>query len=328
MYGFIYETTNNVNGMKYIGQKIYDDNGLWKNYLGSGIYLKRAINKYGRDNFSKKIIEECDSKDELDSREIYWINYFDAVSSPDYYNIASGGDGGNTIAGFDEDRLNQLKLLHSERLKECYKKGTRSRNTKLSVDDILIIIQRLKNNEFDSDIAKDFNVSPRTINDVRHHRTWKEFTDGIVFDDISHRSRGRTSRKITQYSIDGKKLNTFESSGMASHFTGIDSNLILDVCSGNKKTSHGFVWRYEGDAFEKFDSKNNSEIEIDQYSKDGKYIRSYKSIMEASRHVGIHASNIGAVLNGMAKSAGGYFWCKSTEKFEIPTYKIKQTNMK
>ena len=40
MYGFIYETTNNVNGMKYIGQKAYDKRGNWKTYLGSGVYLK------------------------------------------------------------------------------------------------------------------------------------------------------------------------------------------------------------------------------------------------------------------------------------------------
>ena len=46
MYGFIYGTTNNINGMKYIGQKIYDKHGNWKIYLGSGIYLKRAILKY------------------------------------------------------------------------------------------------------------------------------------------------------------------------------------------------------------------------------------------------------------------------------------------
>lgn len=73
MYGFIYETTNNINGMKYIGQKIYDKHGNWKIYLGSGIYLKRAILKYGKENFSRKILEECDSKEDLDNREIYWI---------------------------------------------------------------------------------------------------------------------------------------------------------------------------------------------------------------------------------------------------------------
>lgn len=62
MYGFIYITTNHINGKKYIGQKNYDKNGRWKEYLGSGIILKQAIQKYGVDNFSKEIIEECETK--------------------------------------------------------------------------------------------------------------------------------------------------------------------------------------------------------------------------------------------------------------------------
>ena len=73
MYGFIYITTNLINGKRYIGQKKYDKEGTWKNYLGSGTYLKRAIEKYGKDNFSKEIVEECESKEKLDEREIYLI---------------------------------------------------------------------------------------------------------------------------------------------------------------------------------------------------------------------------------------------------------------
>ena len=73
MYGFIYITTNHVNGKKYIGQKKYDDKGKWKDYLGSGKHLKNAINKYGRENFSKEIIEECETKELLNEREKYWI---------------------------------------------------------------------------------------------------------------------------------------------------------------------------------------------------------------------------------------------------------------
>lgn len=108
MYGFIYITINHINGKKYIGQKKYDKSGKWKDYLGSGIYLKREINKYGKENFSKEIIEECISKEQLDEREIYWISYYNAVESDEFYNIAYGGDGGNTISGYNKNQKQEL----------------------------------------------------------------------------------------------------------------------------------------------------------------------------------------------------------------------------
>lgn len=50
---YIYMTTNKITGMKYIG-KHYGE--LDDKYLGSGTILKRAISKYGKDNFEKTIL--------------------------------------------------------------------------------------------------------------------------------------------------------------------------------------------------------------------------------------------------------------------------------
>jgi hypothetical protein len=48
--GYIYITTNKLNGKRYIGQHQSKD---WDyKYFGSGIYLKRAIKKYGLENFT------------------------------------------------------------------------------------------------------------------------------------------------------------------------------------------------------------------------------------------------------------------------------------
>jgi group I intron endonuclease len=85
----IYKTTNLINGKFYIG---FDTKNNSK-YLGSGLHLKRAIKKYGRENFAKVILEICSSLEELSKREIYWIEKTKAVKLG--YNISKGGKGGN-----------------------------------------------------------------------------------------------------------------------------------------------------------------------------------------------------------------------------------------
>lgn len=87
----IYETTNLVDGKKYIGK--HATNKIDDDYLGSGIYLKRAIRKYGKDNFSKKILFECNSEEEMNQKEIQIIND-GIVNDSMYYNLAYGGQGG------------------------------------------------------------------------------------------------------------------------------------------------------------------------------------------------------------------------------------------
>jgi group I intron endonuclease len=78
----IYKTTNLVNGKQYIGK----DTKNKPSYLGSGTFLKRAIQKYGKENFKKEIIEVCESKEKLVEREEYWLNYYDAANNPMFYN--------------------------------------------------------------------------------------------------------------------------------------------------------------------------------------------------------------------------------------------------
>lgn len=118
MYGYVYLTTNKVNGKKYIGQhksSTYD-----KNYIGSGIVFKKAVDLYQKHNFSIEVLCECDSKDELDNMEIYYISKFDAVNSKDFYNVSSGGyhKGNRGLVAMynidtDEIILSPKGLIHS-----------------------------------------------------------------------------------------------------------------------------------------------------------------------------------------------------------------------
>lgn len=93
MYGYIYLTTNLINGKKYIGQK-KSDKFLGTKYLGSGSILIKAINKYGHSNFKVDLLCECISKEDLDNKEIYYIAKYNAQKDDNFYNICKGGESG------------------------------------------------------------------------------------------------------------------------------------------------------------------------------------------------------------------------------------------
>jgi hypothetical protein len=91
-YGFIYITTNSVNGKGYIGQKKFDNGSRWKTYLGSGYHLQNAIKKYGKRNFQRNIVDIGFTEQELNDKEIEWIKLLNAVESEDFYNMIDGGN--------------------------------------------------------------------------------------------------------------------------------------------------------------------------------------------------------------------------------------------
>ena len=92
MYGYIYKTTNLVNGKIYIGQhhsSVFEP----EKYIGSGCLINKAIKKYGFEKFKCELIEECNSKEDLNKAEIKWINYYKTLNV-DSYNLGDGGEGG------------------------------------------------------------------------------------------------------------------------------------------------------------------------------------------------------------------------------------------
>jgi group I intron endonuclease len=106
----IYKTTNLINGKIYIGKDKHNND----KYLGSGKILKQAIIKYGRENFVKEEIEKCEDEKVWLEREIYWIKYFNSIEEG--YNIALGGNGGDTIS--NNPNKDEIRKRHSEKMKD------------------------------------------------------------------------------------------------------------------------------------------------------------------------------------------------------------------
>ena len=96
MYGYIYETTCIPTGKKYIGIHKWSLSTIDPNYLGSGVYLRKAITKYGKENFTCRIIEWCETREQLLAREEYYISKYKAPINEQYYNINDGGQGGHS----------------------------------------------------------------------------------------------------------------------------------------------------------------------------------------------------------------------------------------
>lgn len=96
MKGIIYKVTNIINGKIYIGQTIQSLKARWHRHCTikglskaeMNTCIKRAIIKYGKENFTIEIIEECDSK-LLNKRERFYISYFDSYCND--YNSTKGG---------------------------------------------------------------------------------------------------------------------------------------------------------------------------------------------------------------------------------------------
>lgn len=94
----VYKITNLINSKVYIGitswinKRIGDHIRYSKNVNSKcRMYLHRAISKYGFNNFTFEIIEIVNSREELNQKEIYWINFYKSTNSVFGYNLTKGG---------------------------------------------------------------------------------------------------------------------------------------------------------------------------------------------------------------------------------------------
>jgi hypothetical protein len=124
MYYTIYKITNMINDKIYIG--MHKTNNLDDGYYGSGNLIKKAIKKYGIENFTKEYIAIVDSEAEMVKLEESIVNS-EFVSSSDTYNLRTGGCG---VAG----TFSKVNSNSDSQRKKAYKSNEKQKELRLDED--------------------------------------------------------------------------------------------------------------------------------------------------------------------------------------------------
>lgn len=141
-------------GKKYIGQsrdifkRKTSHKSDWNTGHGGCLYLHRAFDKYGFDQFGFEVLEEC-SIEELNSREQFWIQNLKTNDKNFGYNLTCGGDSLPNTTGENNPRAS---LTNEE----------------------IISIRKRFGKEKREDVYLDFSFIPSsTFNKIWNNQTWK-----------------------------------------------------------------------------------------------------------------------------------------------------------
>lgn len=206
---------------------------------------------------------------------------------------------------------------------------------------------RWKNAENDSyagsgDFCKEYYEEYGKIKDVTYKKTIIEINDDfeknrqreeVVIGDLwktdplcmnrcpgGYSSAQAIMKKVIQYDLNGNVVCRYDSISAAEESTGICASSISKCCLGNprRKVIGGFVWRYDGDAFDKHPVPKRAHLhltscqKINQYDIDGKFIKTWNCLNDVLENFEKTSKN-GLVMNCLkhknkCKTAYGYRW--------------------
>lgn len=285
----IYCILNKESGKRYIGQSV-DIYTRWKkhqydlnNNKHCNKYLQYAWNVDQEKSFNFYIVEEC-NPNELNEKEIYWMDYYNVLNKSYGYNLAEGGGNYNYKT---KELINPIDVYD---LTGNYIKTFNSFNK----------------------AEDELNINRHYISDVCHGR--QQTTYGYVFRFSKHPFDEYPITSLTsvnQYNRNWEFIASYDSVKEASEKINIFQNHIRDVINGKRKTAGNYYWLRQCD--KPPENKESTKCEalwkpVNQYDKDWNLIASYASISQASRKLNILVTNICAVLCGKNKTAGGFNW--------------------
>ena len=120
------------------------------------------------------------------------------------------------------------------------------------------------------------------------------------------------SRKVGKYTMENEYICSYDSISDASKDTGCSISKISAVCRGERKSSGGFIWKFESEARVQvqrpYKSQKGGYNKIIQYTLRMDYIAEYESIKEAAKKTGINETCIRRNVNGFRDSVYNYIF--------------------
>ena len=316
VYGYVYKITNNINGKIYVGATTHSIMQRWREHINTAYgnskdnksLFKKAIRKYGKENFTVEMIKRCYGKNELNNSEIEWIEKMNSFAFKDNSNGYNSTIGGMGIIGY-------------------------SNNTPVCKIDI---VKGKVIEIFNSIREAEVNIGVRicTIDKKNHtsggyYYMYKKDVDKYSEEELITYVHSRFDYLLYQLDENGKIINIYKDVADLKKKTNV-SNVgnIVSCCLGSRRLFHNYQWCYQKDLNDRINKKPRDIIKtskkINQYSLSGKFIREWNSIIEASKVLKISSCHISQCCKKTRSLSGNYQWRYADECInELPPLTIK-----
>lgn len=294
IYGYIYMIKNNITNKVYIGQTVQLFNerysgGDWSRHTGN-IKLKRAVNKYGKDNFTVSVIDVAFSKAELNIKERTYIQCI-YNSRKNGYNLTDGGEGS---IGYTHSDDNKVKI--SNKSKEMWSnEEIRTR-----------IVNSLKKRWEDDKYREKFSQKVVQLD-----------LNKIYINEFSSIDEAEKNNNVENIPFCCRGV--YKTAGGYIWLYKDDYEYLLN---------NGELNNYRKYLCSKYDKryKNSNYIEVYQLDNNLNIIKLWEGIKVAEKELGI--SNITAVCKGRQKTSGGYIWCYESDYNDIKENNLTQSEFR
>lgn len=271
IYGRVYVITNKVNGRKYVGQTVRTIQERFKQHVEYS--FRKDYQHYPICRAIKK-----------HGKENFLIELLEEC--------------------FTRQELNKSEIKWIKDLKTNLRKNEHGYNLtsggeSLSGDDNPFYGK--KHSEKTRKLISEKSKKMWLSSDMRNYLC-KKISEG------GRKKKRKYCEKIDQYDLYGNFIMTHESIEDVKIFLNSKNSYIVDCCKGNRGSHKGFVWRFYGESFDKFQFKCNCK-EIIQMDLHGNLIKSHPSMTSAAKQFkSSSAMNIIRVACVNQIEAYGFMW--------------------